>query len=196
MKVVGITGGIGSGKSVVCTIFRQLGVPVYDADAEAKLLYDKYPELRAAVKKQIAEDVFDSSGKLDRKKLSEIVFKDTEKLKALNALVHPLVRSDFQSWVKKQENVPYVIKEAAILFESGANADCDKIITVVSPRELRIQRVRERDRKSKAEVEVIIDKQSSDQEKTDKSDFIISNDEKELVIPQVLTIHDTLIRSH
>ncbi len=192
MKVVGITGGIGSGKSIVSMVFRQLGIPVYDSDAEAKLLYDKFPELRDAVRKQIAEEAFDSNGKLDRKKLAEIVFQFPEKLEILNQLVHPLVKKDFQNWVQKHPEAAYVVKEAAILFESGAYSDCDKVITVVAPRELRVQRVRERDRKTKAEIEAIMDRQSGDEEKIKRSDFVIQNDEKELILPQVLAIHESL----
>ena len=192
MKVVGITGGIGSGKSIVSMVFRQLGIPVYDSDAEAKLLYDKFPELRDAVRKQIAEEAFDSNGKLDRKKLAEIVFQFPEKLEILNQLVHPLVKKDFQNWVQKHPEAAYVVKEAAILFESGAYSDCYKVITVVAPPELRVQRVRERDRKTKAEIEAIMDRQSGDEEKIKRSDFVIQNDEKELILPQVLAIHESL----
>ncbi|MBL0139849.1 MAG: dephospho-CoA kinase [Bacteroidetes bacterium] len=194
MKVVGITGGIGSGKSVVSMIFRQLGIPVYDSDAEAKLLYDKFPELRNAVRAQISEDAFDANGKLDRKKLAEIVFQFPEKLEILNQLVHPLVKKDFQDWVQKNQEAAYLVKEAAILFESGAYSDCDKVITVVAPRDLRVQRVRERDRKTKAEIEAIMDRQSGDEEKIKRSDFVIQNDEKELILPQVLAIHESLIK--
>lgn len=194
MKVVGITGGIGSGKSVVSMIFRQLGIPVYDSDAEAKLLYDKFPELRNAVRVQISEDAFDANGKLDRKKLAEIVFQFPEKLEILNQLVHPLVKKDFQDWVQKNQEAAYLVKEAAILFESGAYSDCDKVITVVAPRDLRVQRVRERDRKTKAEIEAIMDRQSGDEEKIKRSDFVIQNDEKELILPQVLAIHESLIK--
>lgn len=194
MKVVGITGGIGSGKSVVSMIFRQLGIPVYDSDAEAKLLYDKFPELRNAVRVQISEDAFDANGKLDRKKLAEIVFQFPEKLEILNQLVHPLVKKDFQDWVQKNQEAAYLVKEAAILFESGAYYDCDKVITVVAPRDLRVQRVRERDRKTKAEIEAIMDRQSGDEEKIKRSDFVIQNDEKELILPQVLAIHESLIK--
>ncbi|HRH67221.1 MAG TPA: dephospho-CoA kinase, partial [Bacteroidia bacterium] len=189
-----VTGGIGSGKTIVCSVFRHLGIPVYDADTEAKLLYEKYPDLREAVRNQVSEEVFDGNGKLDRKKLADIVFLQPEKLKVLNGLVHPLVKKDFHAWLKNQQDVIYVVKEAAILFESGADADCDKIITVISPRDLRIQRVRDRDRKTKSEVESIIDRQMNDEEKIQRSDFVIRNDEKELVLPQVLSIHESLVK--
>ncbi len=196
MKVIGITGGIGSGKSVACAIFRTLGVPVYDADQEAKNLYDKYPDLLDKIKVEVSDEVFDKNGKLDRKKMAELVFSDPLKLKLLNAVVHPAVRKDFLKWVSSQMNQAYVIKEAAILYESGAYKDCDQVISVLSPVDLRIQRVRERDRKSRADVEKIIENQMSDEERIKKSDFVITNDEKEMLIPQVLSIHDQLMKEY
>ena len=194
MKVIGITGGIGSGKSVACAIFKTLGVPVYNADQEAKNLYDKYPELINKIKAEVSDEVFDKNGKLDRKKMAEIIFSDPLKLKLLNSIVHPAVRKDFQKWIASQMNQAYVIKEAAILYESGAYKDCDQVISVVSPVDLRIQRVRERDRKSRSEVEKIIENQWSDEERIKKSDFVINNDEQEMLIPQVLAIHDQLMK--
>ncbi len=196
MKIIGITGGIGSGKSVACSIFKTLGVPVYDADQEAKKLYDKYPELLDKIKSEVSDEVFDKNGKLDKKKMAEIVFSDAGKLKVLNSIVHPAVRKDFLKWCSSQANQAYVIKEAAILFESGAYIDCDQIISVVSPVDLRIQRVRERDRKSRADVEKIIENQFNDEERAKKSDFIITNDEQEMLIPQVLAIHDQLMKEY
>ena len=126
--------------------------------------------------------------------MAELIFSEPEKLNQLNALVHPVVRKDFQKWCAAQMNQSYVVKEAAILFESGAHNDCDQIISVVSPIELRIQRVRERDRKSRADIEKIIDNQLSDEERSKRSDFIISNDEKEMLVPQVLAVHDQLTK--
>jgi len=195
MKVIGLTGGIGSGKTMVASVFLQLGVPVYDADKAAKNLYDLYPELTAAILSDIAPDAADRNGKIDRKKLAEIVFKDPEKLAKLNSLVHPMVRKDFKDWLKKHNDVPFVVKEAAILFESGAHKDCDFIIAVQSPRELRVQRVRERDRKTKQEVEDILARQLDDEERNKKSDFVIVNDEKEMILPQVLTIYNTMMKN-
>lgn len=196
MKVIGVTGGIGSGKSVVCTVFQALGVPVYNADEEAKKLYEKYPELIDKIKSEISDAVFDRNGKIDRKKLAEIIFADAAKLKLLNGLIHPIVRKDFQKWCSMYAEKSFVIKEAAILFESGAAKDCDLIITVVSPMDLRIQRVRERDRKSKSEVERIIENQLSDEERIKKSDLVIQNDEQEMIIPQVLQIYDQLMKEY
>ena len=194
MIIVGITGGIGSGKSVVCNMLRIFGVPVYDADSEARKHYERHPELIEKVRKEISPDVFDKSGKIDRRKLAELIFTDTDKLEKLNKLVHPLVRKDFEEWVKTKNGSAYVVKEAAILFESGAHKDCDKIITIISPNEIRIQRVRDRDRKTKQEVEEIIANQWDDEKKISKSDYTILNDEKEMVLPQVIAIHEELVR--
>lgn len=192
MKIVGITGGIGSGKSVVCKVFEQLGIPIYDADSAAKLLYDKFPELKQSIKELVSEDAIDKNGNINKKKLAEIVFNNDEKLAVLNKLVHPLVKLDFKNWVERHKGFPYLIKEAAILFESGANKDCDIVITVISPIELRVERVRQRDKKTKAEIEAIISRQLSDEELIKRSDFVIYNDEKQMVIPQVLKVHEGL----
>lgn len=194
MKVVGITGGIGTGKSLVCQIFSRLGVPVYESDKVAHTFYEKYPEINERIKKEFSEDVFEKNGKLNRKKLGEIVFSDNKKLNTLNSIIHPLVKLDFEKWLKGNKGNPYVIKEAAILFESGSNEICDKIISVISPIELRISRVKERDHKSRIEIENIIDKQLNDEELIKKSDFIIYNDEKQMLIPQVLKIHGGFIK--
>ncbi len=194
MIVVGITGGIGSGKSIVCGIFARLGIPVYNADDAAKNLYDKYPELIVRISTEISSDSVDKSGKINRKRLAEIVFADTSKLQLLNSMVHPMVAFDFQNWKETHQGYPYVLKEAAILFESNSDKVCDKIITVVSPVELRISRLRERDKRSKAEIEQIISTQISDEEKIRRSDFVIHNDEKQMLIPQVLKIHEALLK--
>ncbi len=194
MKVVGITGGIGSGKSVVCRIFNKLGIPVYEADVAVHQIYDKNPSMVEKILKEVSGDIADKNGRINRKKLGEIVFADNQKLKILNSIVHPVVKSDFNNWVKNNSGNPYVIKEAAILFESGSDDGCDKIISIVSPIELRINRIRERDHKSRTEIEQIINRQMKDEERIEKSDFVIYNDEKQLVIPQVLKIHSALIK--
>jgi len=192
MIIVGITGGIGSGKSIVCNIFRQLGVPVYEADTEAKKLYETEPELKERIRKEISEDVFDKKGKIDKQKLSSLIFNNEALLKKVNQIVHPQVVKHFSEW-KKLFKSPYILKEAAILFESDTDKDCDRIITVSAPEELRIQRTMQRDKKSKEEIEKIILRQWSDDAKIKKSDFVIVNDEKQLVIPQVLEIHQELL---
>ena len=193
MMIIGITGGIGSGKTIVCNIFLQLGIPVYEADSIAKKLYESEPGIRDRIRNEVSENVFDKKGKLDKQKLAALVFQDDAALKKLNKIVHPVVAKHFAEWKKQNLAAPYVLKEAAILFESGADQDCEKIITVTSPEELRIQRTMQRDKRSKAEVEQIIQKQWSDEEKIKQSDFVIVNDEHQLVIPQVLEIHNKLL---
>ena len=192
MIVVVITGGIGSGKSIVCTIFASLGIPVYEADAEAKKLYE-LPEVIAEVKKQFGENYFSPSGELDKKKFAELVFNDEAVLRKINAIIHPFVKKNFNEWKKQHKEKPYVLKEAAILFESGTDKGCDKVITVTAPASLRIQRVVLRDQRTQEQIEKIIEKQWSDEEKIKRSNFVIVNDESTLVLPQVLKIHEALL---
>ena len=192
MMIIGITGGIGSGKSIVCNIFRQIGIAVYDADTAAKKLYNTQPEIINSIKKEFTEDVFDKKGKIDKQKLALLVFGDESALKNLNRIVHPFVKRHFEEWVASQTAI-YILKEAAILFESGSDKGCDKIITVTAPVDLRIQRTMLRDRRSKAEVEQIVSKQWNDEEKIKHSDFVITNDDQQMIIPQVLEIHSKLI---
>ncbi|MEI6817032.1 MAG: dephospho-CoA kinase [Bacteroidota bacterium] len=193
MLVIGITGGIGSGKTVVCKLFQQLGVPVYNADNEAKKLMASDLVLIKMIKKKFGPEVYGSKDELNRKKLAEIVFKDKEALAKLNSIVHPAVRKHFKKWVTEHSDVPYVMKEAAILIESGASEDCNKIITVVAPNNLRIKRVVERDNVSKERVKSIIASQMSTSENVKKSDFVIHNDDSAMVIPQVLEMHENFL---
>lgn len=193
MTVVGITGGIGSGKSVVCEVFRRLGIPVYQADAEAKKLYE-LPEVMEDVKKKFGPGYFHSSGELNRKKFAVLVFNDEASLEKINSIIHPFVKKNFREWKKRHSGSPYVLKEAAILFESGTDKGCDKIITVTAPVALRIERVMNRDERSRAEIEQIIFRQWPDEEKIKRSDFVIVNDESRLVLPQVLKVHESLLK--
>jgi dephospho-CoA kinase len=189
---VGITGGIGSGKTIVCRIFSQLGIPVYNADDEAKKLYG-LPEVKQELRKKFGENIFDNNGEADRKKMAELIFNDEKSLKTVNELIHPLVIQRFNKWKEEQEG-PYLLKEAAILFESGTNAGCDKIVLVTAPTEIRTRRILQRDHRAKEEVEKIMSKQWPDEKKARLSDFIITNDETQLVIPQVLDIHGKLLK--
>ena len=193
MMVVGITGGIGSGKSVVCSVFRILGIPVYEADREAKKLY-QLPEVIGEVKKNFGEKYFSASGILDHAKLADLVFKDASALQKINEIIHPYVKKNFRDWKKSYVNKPYVLKEAAILFESGTEKSCDRIITVTAPVEIRIQRVMLRDRRSREQIAGIIGKQWTDDEKIKRADFVIVNDDSMLVLPQVLKINETLLQ--
>ena len=191
MIVVGITGGIGSGKSIVSMIFHQLGIPVYEADTEAKKLYD-LPEVISEVKSAFGSGYFNSGG-LDKKKFAELVFNDAAALKKINSIIHPYVKKNFKEWKNKHKDKPYVLKEAAILFESGTDKGCDKIIVVIAPESLRKQRVMQRDGRTEKQMEEIIRKQWTDEEKIKRSDFVIVNDETKLVLPQVLKIHERLL---
>lgn len=173
-KIIGLTGGIGSGKSTIAKHIEQLGIPVYIADLEAK----KILETTVVISKII--DAFDENilenNKIDRTKLSKLVFENPEKLKILNAIIHPAVAIHFKNWVIKNQNFPIVIKEAAILFESGSYKDCDKIILVTAPKEVRIQRVMKRDNLSREAIESRIANQWSEEKKEKLSDFIIINE--------------------
>jgi dephospho-CoA kinase len=187
---IGITGGIGSGKSIVCKIFSQLGIPVYEADAAAKQLMNTDQELISNLKKEFGEKIYNSKNELNKKALAEIVFNNPHALKKLNNLVHPAVRIDFDNWINKNNSAPYVIEEAAILFESGANKHMDYIITVSAPEDLRFKRVMMRDNVSEEYVRNISKNQMDDKEKIKLSDFEIVNDDTQLLIPQVLHLHD------
>lgn len=172
-KIIGLTGGIGSGKTTIGKHFQSLGVPVYIADDAAKGVTES-PEVLSQIKNTFGASIFDN-GKLNRKALGAMVFSDAKKLKELNAIIHPSVRLHFLEWVKQHANDPFVIKEAAILFESGSNVDCDYVITVVAPQEFRIKRVMDRDNTNRKTVLERIENQWSDEERISKSDFVIEN---------------------
>lgn len=189
---VGLTGGIGSGKSMVAKIFELLGVPVYYADAASKALYQTDPELKANLKRHFGEDIY-ASEVLDRKKLADLVFKDPEKLELLNRLVHPPTIRDAEQWLARQ-TAPYVIKEAALLFESGSVAGLDAVIGVYTPKVLRIKRVMDRDGVTREEVLARMARQIDEDIKMRLCDFVLQNDEQQLLIPQVLALHETLLQ--
>lgn len=188
---VGLTGGIGSGKSIVARIFEVLGVPVYYADEAAKNLYRTDPALRQAIIEQFGPEAY-ADGELNRKYISGIVFSSPEKLEILNALVHPATIKDAEKWLSAQ-TAPYAIKEAALIFESGSHRDLDYIIGVFAPEPLRVKRVMGRDKVTEEEVRRRMNNQVEDRIKMKLCDFVIQNDEKQLVIPQVLDIHAKLL---
>jgi dephospho-CoA kinase len=191
---IGITGGIGSGKSLVCKIFHCLGVPVYDADSHAKGLMTTDGILVSEIKKEFGELSYNIDGSLNRAYLSHTVFNDTKQLEILNRLVHPRVGADYRHWVEQHKNHPYVLKEAALLFESGSHQSLDKVIVVYAPEELRIQRVLRRDKhRSADQVLAIMQNQMSEEEKMKMADYKIRNDEAILIIPQVLELHQRFI---
>lgn len=187
---IGITGGIGSGKSLVCKIFQVLGVPVYDADSRAKKLMTTDGILIDQIKKEFGTLSYNEEGTLNRGYISSHVFADPEKLSRLNAMVHPRVASDYEQWTALHADCRYVLKEAALLFESGSYRNLNAIILVTAPEEMRIQRVLMRDtHRTKDEIKNIIKNQLPEQEKIMKADYIIQNDELHLIIPQVLELH-------
>jgi dephospho-CoA kinase len=192
MITVGITGGIGSGKTIVSRIFSELGIAVYNADYEAKQMYN-LQNVKEELKNKFGKKILDADNNVDKKKIADLIFNDEKALQQVNALIHPLVFQHFSEWKKKQKG-PYVLKEAAILFESGSNNDCDKIIMVSAPAETRIQRILQRDKRTRKEIEQIMARQWSDEQKIKHSDFTIINDETQLVIPQVLDIHAKLLK--
>ncbi|MCG2612043.1 dephospho-CoA kinase [Flavobacterium sp. SM15] len=172
-KIIGLTGGIGSGKSTIADYFRSLGVPVYIADEQAKKIMDE-PEIVKKVQSIFDENVIENNS-LNRKKIAELVFSAPEKLKQLNSIVHPEVKRHFLDWVRKHNKFPFVIKEAAILFESGSYIDCDRIILVTAPIDVRIQRVIKRDNVSKDQVMERVKNQWDEDKKIALSDFVIEN---------------------
>ncbi len=189
---VGITGGIGSGKSTVCRIFRLLGIPVYASDERAKWLMAHDPALKREISSAFGPESYLADGTVNRAFLAEQVFSDPEKTKQINSLVHPAVGRDFRKWAENQKG-PYLLKEAALLFETGAARELDKVINVSSPLKIRIARVLMRDpHRDEAQINQIIDQQMPDDEKNGKADFVIKNSDNKLLIPQVLEIHRKL----
>ncbi|SDS74171.1 dephospho-CoA kinase [Mucilaginibacter mallensis] len=195
MLKIGITGNIGSGKTTVSKIFEVLGIPVFYADDEAKKVMVNDEILIGAIKQTFGQESYFEDGSLNRKHISNIVFKSETELAKLNAIVHPAVFRAFDNWVPKFKNVPYVLKEAALLFESDSYKMCDKTIMVTAPLEMRIQRVMQRDGLSEAEVRGRDAKQFTEEKKLDLADYAIKNDNSELVIPQVLALHELFIGS-
>ncbi|WP_143307321.1 dephospho-CoA kinase [Chitinophaga vietnamensis] len=192
MLKVGITGGIGSGKSTVSKIFELLGVPVYYADERAKDILVRDAALAAQVKAHFGEEVYFPDGTLNRKHLANIVFNDKAQLDVLNSFVHPATIRDSDNWAQ-QQNTPYVLKEAALLFETESFHHLDKIIAVFAPQPLRVHRVMKRDNVTRNEVLARMYKQIDETIKMRLADYVIRNDEQHMVIPQVLELHQTLL---
>jgi dephospho-CoA kinase len=197
MLKIGLTGGIGSGKTTVAKVFEVLGIPVYNADMAAKRLMNEDAVLKEKIKQQFGDDVYKNE-KLDNKYLAQIVFSYEEKLEILNSLVHPATINDANAWMLKHavsggQTTPYTLKEAALLFESGAADLLDYVIGVTAPAPLRLQRVMQRDNSSREEVMARMNKQMDEEIKMKLCNFIITNDEQQLLIPQVLALHETLL---
>jgi dephospho-CoA kinase len=193
---VGITGGIGSGKSVVCRLFKVLGVPVYDSDFRAKWVMANNLALRAELVAAFGAETFDEAGQLNRVYLARTAFNDPTQLARLNALVHPHVGRDFEQWAEEQQRAdhPCVLKEAALLYESGAYKQLDRIITVFAPLPIRQARVLRRDpHRTANDILTIVGKQMSEEEKMSRADYVIHNDDAHLLIPQVLRLHGEMV---
>lgn len=187
MLKIGLTGGIGSGKSTVAKIFETLGIPVYYADAEAKRLMNSSETLKKVIRQNFGEATYEND-QLNRKYLGGIVFNNPEKLELLNALIHPVTINDAEQWMQ-QQSAPYSIKEAALLFESGATENLDFIVGVYAPQALRIKRVMKRDGLTADEIMKRINRQVNEEMKMKLCDFVITNNEQELLVPQVLKLH-------
>jgi dephospho-CoA kinase len=191
MIIVGLTGGIGSGKSTVAKFFRNLGVPIYIADEEAKTLMNRSKVIRRKLIDLFGEKAY-VSGVINRPYLAQQIFNNKTLLNQMNAIVHPKVGAHFKRWLNKQ-SAPYVIKEAAVIFENHLEASYDYIITVVADEHLRIKRVVERDKSNEDSVKAIIRNQLSDEEKIARSDFVIYNNELHKSEEQVLKIHNSIL---
>ncbi len=191
MKIVGLTGGIGSGKTTVANFFKELGVPIYIADAEAKKLMTKNVELQQKIKALLGTEAY-QNGELNRKYIADLVFKNPEKLRALNSLVHPAVAEDFKKWTNSQ-NAVFVIKESALLFETGDYKNCDVVILVKASMDERIRRVMKRDAISKDGVMERISNQWSDEKKELLSNYIIENTDISLTKKTVFNVYVNLL---
>ncbi len=190
--LLGITGGIGAGKSLISKLFGLLKVPVYNADERAKWLMERESDLKEKIMAAFGKDAYLADGKPNRVYLAEKVFSNADETQKINRIVHPAVNRDFKTWVDLQRS-PYVLKEAALLFETGSYRELDYTIHVSAPRELRISRIRKRDpHRSTEQIKAIMEKQWEDEKKNKLATFLLSNDEKEMLIPKVLDIHHRL----
>lgn len=189
---LGVTGGIGSGKTTVCKVFGVLGIPSFMADEQAKELMNTNPVIREKLNSIAGKDLYER-GTLDRKELARLIFNDAGLLNSVNDTVHPLVFSEFERWTQLHE-VPYVIMEAAILFESNAHMLVDRIVSVSAPVEERIARVMGRSELTRNQVLERVNSQLSDDERNERSDFVINNSDFDLIIPEILKIHEDMLR--
>jgi dephospho-CoA kinase len=188
--IIGLTGGIGSGKSTVAKIFAQLGIPVLDADATAKAIMNEDHSVKTKLIELFGEDAY-KDNQLNRPYIAQLVFEDAFKLQQLNAIIHPITIQYAKDWASKQ-SAPYVIKEAALFFESGSSEGVEKIIGVTAPKHIRIQRVMQRDQMTREDVIKRMEHQLEDSLKMKLCDWVIQNDDMHLLIPQILAIHQEI----
>ena len=191
MKIIGLTGGIGSGKSKILSVFSTYGIPCYESDRRAKWLMQKDAELKSKIKSFFGDQIYEND-QFNQTKLAKLVFANKGKLEALNSLVHPRVKMDFKSFVSQQDT-PYIIKEAAILFETGGEKDCDATILVTAPEKLRLQRVLNREKISSMDIKARINNQWSDSRKIPLADYIINNIDWDKTLKKIDEIHQKLL---
>ena len=190
---VGITGGIGSGKTTVCRIFKILGIPVYDADSRARDILNNDPDLRIEIIRFFGSESYSDIG-FNNQWMARHVFTNEENLQLLNNLVHPRVGKDFDLWADQIDTSLYLIKEAALLYESGSYQGLDKIVVVTAPESIRVARVLDRDsHRTEDQIKAILRRQWPEENKIEKADYLIVNDDRQLVIPQVLQLHRELL---
>jgi len=189
---LGVTGGIGSGKTTICKVFAVLGIPVFSADTEAKRIQDSDRDLQIKINSLAGKDLF-ASGKLDRTEMAKLIFRDSDLLAKVNSIVHPAVFEYFREWLNKQDS-PYAVMEAAILFESGAYRMMDRIVTVVTPMEERIERLVKGNKLTREQVTERIKNQIDDESRIKRSDYVIFNSENDIIIPAILGIHSEMLK--
>ncbi len=197
MLTVGITGGIGSGKSTVCKVFRVLGVPVFQADVVARNLQNEDPQIKRSLTELFGAEIYDSYGFLNRKRLAEIIFNDKMLLEKVNTLIHPAVHREFEKWKELHSNCPYLLYEAAIMFETGSYLRFDYIIMVMTDEKERIERVMRRDHVSEEAIKRRMLNQMADSRKIKLADFVIENNDNQMIIPKILELDKILkLKSH
>ncbi len=187
---IGITGGIGAGKSLVCKVFAMLGIPVYPADERARWLMAYDPELKEAIRQNFGHEAILPNGELNRQFLARQVFNNKQKLEKINSLVHPQVGKDQQMWVEAHRQAPYVVKEAALMFESGSYRQLDEVVLIWAPEDLRVQRVQKRDpNRTTEDIKAIMAKQMPEKEKKKLAGTILVNDGRQMLLPAILELH-------
>jgi dephospho-CoA kinase len=190
---IGITGGMGAGKSTICKVFSQLGIPIYDADSRAKWLMNNDKDVKEAVKANFGWDAYTRKEELNREYLAKVVFNNEEQLKILNGIVHPAVKKDYEIWTLEHKEQVYSLKEAALLFESESYKSLHKVIVVTSPIETRIERISKRDHVKREDILKRIQNQTTDRERMSKADWVIYNDGVNSLIEQTMKIHQTIL---
>ena len=191
-KIIGITGGIGSGKSIICKIFSTMNVPIYDADSRAKYLINNDLSLKNTIKNLLGDDAYTLTGEYNRAWVASQVFNNPDLLKQLNLLVHPCVRKDSHDWVAKYSKSPILLYEAALMKAAGDHNMFEKVIVINAPVELRIKRIQARDKRSEQEIRDIIARQISDEERLKIANYVIENDDKKPLLEQVLTLYERI----